>query len=255
MKLCVNSWSYREAIEDRQLDLPGLFDEASRAGITALEAAGAHFPTVNDVFLNELALCRRRTGTRLAVITLANDFAHPDAGERAQQVSDLMTWMDVAVRLGVKMLAVGTGNLSALVEAEQSRRWVRQNLARVARAAARRGRVLAVQDSGSAFATITEVLGLLEELKSPGLAPAGDLDKLTAEEWQQAAPCLALGQLKVTDQTALTPHLTDRLRSLGRDTLLSLLYRGGENPTGALTDAAGALRALGVTPRESPEQA
>ena len=139
MKLAAGSWCYRDSLETRRLDLAALFAELAGAGINCLEAAGAHFPNLSDAFIDELLLIQRSTGVELICLGLGNDFAWPDADERERQLSDMTSWMDVAGRLGVKLLHIRTGKPRPDVRRTVSQEWVRQCLRRVMSEAEARG--------------------------------------------------------------------------------------------------------------------
>lgn len=245
MKLAADSWCYRDSLEARRLDLVTLLAElaGTGAGINCLEAAGAHFPNLNDAFIDELLLRQCSVGVELVCLSLCNDFAWPDADERERQVADVTSWMDVAEKLKVKLLHVRTGKPRPDVRRTVSQEWVRQCLRRVLSEAEARGCTLAADDGSALFGDPAE---LIRGLDSPALKLSIDAERLglRASELEHVAH-VRLSFDKQDGPSDDVVRAVGRLVSDDRDGIITLEYSGKGNPGEALSGMRRRIEAAG----------
>ena len=165
LNLAVSMWSlHREAREGR-LDTAGFLAWAASEGFGAVELL--------DVFWadpqREIADARRRMddlGLRLAAYDATNDFAWPDAVQRAEQVSRVKRAIDTAVQLGGRVVRIFAGDVKQGVDWHQARGWVLESLRACVEYAGQAGVVLALENHGHLAGKAEQLLDLVHSVSS-----------------------------------------------------------------------------------------
>ena len=168
LRLAVSMWSlHREAREGR-VDTAGFLAWAASEGFGAVELL--------DVFwadpLREVAEVRRRMddlGLRLAAYDATNDFAWPDAAQRAEQVQRAKRAIDAAVQLGGRVVRIFAGDVKQGVDWQQARGWVLESLHACAEYAGQAGVLLALENHGHLAGKADQLLDWIHSVGSPHL--------------------------------------------------------------------------------------
>jgi len=145
MKITCSWRSFRDAFENRSLDLFSFLALAAELGFDGIEAGACVFPSVSQRFLKELRGTVRVSPVEIAAISLANDFARPEASEREEQCDDIIAWTFVCRDLGIPVLCTSTGELREGTAEREARARVYECYEKVLGAEERAGVTLAVR--------------------------------------------------------------------------------------------------------------
>lgn len=109
MKLACSSWSYREALEDRRIDLAGWLRLcAHELDADGVELADVHVPANDAGALREIKKLTTDLGLTIAGIAVTNDFRARE--RRAGEIENVQRWCDVAAYLGAPVVRVLAGS-------------------------------------------------------------------------------------------------------------------------------------------------
>jgi len=170
MKIGCSSYTFRREFAARQLDLLGFVELAGELGLDGIEPLTADFPSVSPRFIGELRERLRRHPVVLSALSPANDFAHPDPGERRRQCDDVIAWTRIARDLGVGILRTFTGYLRPEVDRSTAAEWVYACYEQVVPEAERTNVTLAVENHGSLMGSADELTRLVMHFGSSALA-------------------------------------------------------------------------------------
>lgn len=188
MKIGCSSWSYREPIQAKKMDLIGFVKEARKVGFRAVELLHSHFRETSHAYLDELSAVAQSQGLLISAVSPSNDFALPDSTERAREVAKVRSWIQIAADMKVRNLRVFTGDDKAGVSYEDQKRWVMESLrACVALAEASEVR-LVVENHSSVMRTAEELVALIEEIGSEAVRANPDPTNFSEKIWAGLDP-------------------------------------------------------------------
>ncbi len=265
MKVSLSSWSYREWFDAGKIDLDALVDEAGRLNADGLEIFPRHLDA--DDFGGHLARVAERTraaGLEIASLIAGNDFAAPDAADRAGQIETVKRRIAQAARAGVARMNIFTGDHrdGECPAAEVAR--VVDAFREVAPAAAAAGLVLCLENHSGVCRDADGLLGILQAVGSEKLRTNPDPSNFVAgftradeaarqaiySETAKVAPYAANAHLKIGDFKDDGEHayldvgrIVNILRDAGYDGHVVLeLYRADLDPSRTSAQGIALLR-------------
>src|SRR5947209_8754828 len=111
MRLSCCAYSYRQALQGKQMTLPEFLRTCREIGFDGVELTAYYFPTTERPFLNELKLLAHREGLAISGTAVGSDFAQPDADKRREHVTMTKHWIDHSVVLGAPTVRVFAGGV------------------------------------------------------------------------------------------------------------------------------------------------
>lgn len=142
-------WGYVHAWKAGKIDLPGFIHEAKRAGADGVELLDFFY---QDTERDRAAAMRalEETGLPVGVFSVAQNFAKPDAQDRAAELNKIKFGVDEAVRYGAKVVRVFAGDVAhdSPITLDDARQWIVDGLAEASLYAAEKGVKLALENHG-----------------------------------------------------------------------------------------------------------
>lgn len=169
MDICISSWSFHTAIENRlltTLDFPAFCrhefgvrriefhdpdffygPEGMPKGTGVLPADAAHLEQVNKA-------CKD-AGVSIVAIAAQNDFTNPDEEERREDIRRVEAWIDIAESVGAKIIRINSGIWFTLPGGEGVDR-LKRALQQLVSKAKEKGVVLAIENHPRKLNTVGE---------------------------------------------------------------------------------------------------
>lgn len=92
------------------------FAFAAAIGLNGADISVAHLVNLQPTYLDSLRQQAVDAGVQIAMIVTYSDFTHPDAAERARQVTEVHGYLDAAARLGISYVRLTAGQRHPGVE-------------------------------------------------------------------------------------------------------------------------------------------
>ncbi len=147
MKLGVSMYSYVRTVQAGQMDIPGFIREAKRIGAEGVELLDFFYKDVESD--RQAAMdALEETGLVCGVFSVAQNFAKPDADERAQQLQKILFGIEEAGKFGAKTVRVFAGDTAEDIDFNTALGWIIDGLAAAADAAKSAGVRLALENHG-----------------------------------------------------------------------------------------------------------
>lgn len=99
------------------------FHFAAELGLEGADISVAHLASLEPAYLDGLRQQATDTGVQIAMIVTYADFTHPDAAERARQVTETHAYIDAAARLGISYIRLTAGQRHPGVERTEGIGW------------------------------------------------------------------------------------------------------------------------------------
>lgn len=261
MKLSVSMWSVVHNVRTGQIDLPGFIDFVADQGAAGVELLDFFWRDESS----EIPQVKQRTkdaGLEIAVYSVGNDFFHPDAKERKQQLTEMKHAVNVANALEVNLMRVFSGNHKKGYDLEDGMDWIIEGLSESADYAQEHGVTLALENHGLMAGRSDQVRHIIDIVDSPALRANLDTGNFLlvgqnpTDAARNLADMVALVHLKdfarapkdqaehvyygldklaytgtvVGDGEVDLAAILDILRDAGYDGWLSLEYEGAPDP-------------------------
>ena len=115
-------------------------------GLDAVDFSIKFFPKRDAVTIKQTCASLERHNIIPCMLACYSDFTHPDAGQRAQELTDLKADIALAKALGAKFIRVTAGQNHPGTEREAGVRWVTDGFRRALDAAEKQGITLAYEN-------------------------------------------------------------------------------------------------------------
>lgn len=168
MKLSVSMWSVVQNVRSGEIDLPGFIEFVAEQGAAGVELLD-YFWTDESIEIDRVKAQTRDAGLEIAVYSVGNDFFHPDAAKRKQQLQEMKHAVDVANRLEVNLMRVFSGNHKKGYDLEDGMDWIIEGLSESADYAQACGVTLALENHGLMAGRSDQVRHIIDIVDSPAL--------------------------------------------------------------------------------------
>lgn len=113
-RLSLTSWSVHRSLTDGSLTLLELPARMQEAGIGTLEICHFHFPSTDESYINELrAAIDKANVEAFSILIDTGDISSADNDKREADIRTVEEWIDVASKLGTKVVRVVAGEAAA----------------------------------------------------------------------------------------------------------------------------------------------
>lgn len=237
MKASVSSWSYRALFDQGKMDLLRFVGEVKRLGGDGLEIFPHHLRRDDPGWhLKQIAVKARRLGLEVSSLIAGNNFALPQASERADQVERMKQWIVQAAKAGITRLNTFTGYHVSGQDPFLEVARVIDGYREVSPEAERHGVLLCIENHSSVCADADGILSIIRAVGSPNLRTNPDPTNFVADftvrserareaiyaEAAKLAPLAANAHLKIGDFSDDGEHAFVDVRRL-----LDILRQGG----------------------------
>lgn len=180
IKLSLNAFSFDAALKQNLRDpasglsLLDLLDYCAERDFEAIDPTGYYFPGYPDEPCDQfLADFKRKAfalGIAISGTGVKNNFADPDPERRAAEVRRVITWIEVAARMGAPVLRIFSGDVPPAPHTwAEAAGWVTECLRPCLEHARKHGVILGLQNHGDMLQTADECLELLGRFDTPWL--------------------------------------------------------------------------------------
>lgn len=245
VKLSVAAYSYRKHLPEGSkrgsMTLFDLFEMAAEWGLDAVEPTSYYFTSEDREYLHALKSKAFRLGLDISGTAIRNDFCHPDAQRRREEVAHVKRWVDHAVELGAPCIRVFGGNKHAEVSDGRAFERVVEGLKESCDYSGTRGVYLAIENHGYLTESAQDVLRIVEGVGHEWLGvnlDSGNFKRRPYDNMEQLAPHAVNVQLKTDvvqdDGNGRLPGDYGRifgiLKRAGYRGYVALEYEGEEDP-------------------------
>jgi L-ribulose-5-phosphate 3-epimerase len=161
------AYSYRQALQAKPMTYEDLVRIAVDTGTDGIDLTVYWLPAASAEYL--LPLRRLAYTNRVEIYSIGTRvrLAQPTTELRAQQLDELLTWLDVAQKLGATHVRVFGGTKPEGATLEEAIGWAAETLKRGAEMAGARGLILGVEDDGGITEFAKETIEIVKRADSP----------------------------------------------------------------------------------------
>lgn len=180
VKVALNAYSFSKLLnayvngkEGESMTIFDLIDFCSANNIPAVDLTGYFFvgyPEVpKDEYIYAIKKYAHMAGVSISGTGVRNNFANPNAAERAKDVQHVKDWIDVASKLGAPVIRVFAGPVPEGYENrwDEVAKWMIDCYKECAAYGAKRGVIVGVQNHGDMLKTADQVISIVKAVKSP----------------------------------------------------------------------------------------
>jgi sugar phosphate isomerase/epimerase len=198
MFAAMHSWSFRDRVKnDPNFTIFNCLDETAEMGFTGIEimagAAGRpaeHLGSDDPAHLEKVMAHARKRGVTVLSLATYNDFAFVANEEwRLANIAYIKRWLGIAGTMGVPNIRMLTGYYNDKAPRERLEQLTREGIIECLPYAEKTNVNMAIENHNSIFMQADEILGLIEELKSPRLTACIDPSNWGGKEfWETDSP-------------------------------------------------------------------
>ncbi|KAA6337068.1 D-tagatose 3-epimerase [termite gut metagenome] len=196
VKVSLNAYSFNNELsnyvnsEDRDcMTIFDLIDYCSIHNIPAVDLTGYYFvgyPNVpKDEYIYEIKRYAHVTGVEISGTGVRNNFANPNAKERAKDVQLIKDWIDVASKLGAPVIRVFAGAIPEGYEEKNRSQpvgWIIECCKECVAYGAKRGVIVGIQNHGDMLRNADETIEIVKAVNSPWFGVIVDTGNFMVED-------------------------------------------------------------------------
>lgn len=180
VKVALNAYSFSNPLlnyvngtEGDKLTLFDLIDFCAMHNIDALDPTGYFFlgyPKVpSDEYIYAIKRYAHLKGVDISGTGVRNNFANPNAADRAADVQLVKNWIDVAAKLGAPVIRVFAGDVPKGYENkwDEVASWIIEASKEVTAYGASKGVLVAIQNHGDMLKTADQTIKIVKAVDSP----------------------------------------------------------------------------------------
>lgn len=174
MKIALSMWSLHKYYNKGEMSVLDFINYASTLGIEGVELLDCFWRNTEDELPKALEVLSN-TGLEVGCYSVGNNFVQPDSLERNSQVQIVKTGVDMAVKLGAKVVRVFSGDLGAAdVPFDTAKKWIVESLKECADYAESNGVTLGLENHGLFAGKSSQVSSIISEVASDNLRSTFD---------------------------------------------------------------------------------
>lgn len=193
VKLSLNAYSFNKQLLDGTMTIDDMLEFCAATGLMAADITGYYFKGYPNVPADDVIFKVKRKafglGLEICGTGVRNDFTHPDAGKRRENVRLVKDWVDVSQKLGGQTLRIFSGTQKpAGYTRAQIFDWMIDDIRECVDYAKTRGVVIALQNHDDFLKTAEETIEVMEAVKSPWLGLMLDIGSFrTTDPYEEIA--------------------------------------------------------------------
>src|SRR5262245_26558954 len=161
------AYSYRQALQAKTMTYEDLIRIAVETGTDGIDMTVYWLPATTDDYLLPLRRLAYRNRVEIYSIGTRVRLAQPTADLRAEQLTELRKWLDVAQKVGATHVRVFGGAKPDGFTLDQAIGFAAETLKRGAEYAGARGLILGVEDDGGITDYAKETIEIVKRADSP----------------------------------------------------------------------------------------
>lgn len=203
-KFSVAAYSYRDLLtaSPPKLTLDDFIADCAKMQLEGTELTSYYFPPdVTPDYLRHIKNLTFRLGLDISGTSVGNDFCWPDGPKRQEQMALVKRWVDNAEILGAPVIRIFSG-VPKETSREEAHRLAIAGIEECCQYAGEHGTYLALENHGGLTTTASEMLQLVEAVKSPWFGVNLDTGNFHGADFyaelEQLAPYAVNVQIKVS---------------------------------------------------------
>jgi sugar phosphate isomerase/epimerase len=222
LKLSLNAFSFNSLLLDHLAGKPGLsllelLDFCAEQDFEAIDPTGYYFPgypeVPTDAYIADFKRRAFQLGLDISGTGIRNDFAQPDAGQRAADVQRAKAWVEAAAKLGAPVLRVFAGAIPKGYENnwDEPAGWIVDCLREVAEHGAKFGVLVGVQNHGDMLKNADQCLEIVKRVDSEWLGLIVDTgNMMVADPYADIARVVPIAVNWQVKESPRGPNSTER---------------------------------------------
>jgi sugar phosphate isomerase/epimerase len=231
LKLSLNAFSFNQLLQNHLqgkspgLSLLELLDFCAEQEFDAIDPTGYYFPgypeVPEDAFINQFKRRAFQLGLDISGTGIRNDFATPDADQRAADVRRAKAWIEVAAKLGAPVIRLFAGAVPAgyAERWDEAAAWMIDGLRECAAHGEKFGVMVGVQNHGDMLRNADQVIKVIDAVASDWFGAIVDTgNMMTADPYVDIArvvPYAVNWQVKESPRGPNSPERIDLARLVG----------------------------------------
>jgi sugar phosphate isomerase/epimerase len=253
LKLSCCAYSYRQFLSgpDKSMTLEDFIEMGAEMGLDAVELTAYYFPgEITAEYLNRLKHKAFLFGLDISGTAVGSRFCNLPGQDRERNVSQIKQWVDYSAALGAPCIRVFGGNVPKGASLEQAQKWAIECIEECCEYSGKRGVFLALENHGGITASPTELLPIVQGVKSDWFGVNLDTGNFrTADPYGDIAtmaPYAITAHVKteIGGRPADFKRIIQILQNAGYRGYIALEYEAKENPKTAVPRTVKALRKL-----------
>lgn len=211
-KLSLNAYSFNAVLSAKKTTLEEVMDFCVREGFDAIDLTGYYFPGYpeipTDAFIYHIKNRAHRSGLAISGTGIRNEFADPDPFKRANEVSFVKKWIEVAAKLGAPVIRIFSGKtLPAGYSREIVEDWIVTCIKSCVAHGQKYGVIVALQNHNDFVKTADQAISILQKVNSNWFGLVLDTGSFVTEE--------PYGEIEKTTSWAVNWQIKEKLNYQG----------------------------------------
>jgi sugar phosphate isomerase/epimerase len=243
LRTAICAYSFRDALKSKAMTYDDLVRLAVDLEVDGLDLTVYWFPGTSDDFLLPLRRLAYKNAVEIYSISIRTDMCRPTPELRAQEVSEIQRWVDVAAKLGAGHIRVFGGNVPKGSSEDQAAEWVTTILKRTADYSGKKGVILGLENHGGITEKAERIIQIVKQVSSPWVGINLDTGNFSSNSYAQIEACAPYAvnvQFKTETEEAgkKLPSDWNRVAGMlvksGYKGYLALEYEADEKPSTAV---------------------
>lgn len=196
LKVSLNAYSFNKPLSEGRMTLMDLLEFCADHDIDGVDLTGYYFPGYPEVppdeYLYELKRRAFRLGVDISGTGVRNDFTHPDAAKRADDIRRIQKWIVAAAKIGAPVIRIFSGN-TKYQEAEREAILDRMTgeMLQCVESGKKNGVIVAVQNHNDFLLNADQTIEIIKKVSSPWFGLILDIGSFRGPDpYEEIARCL-----------------------------------------------------------------
>ncbi len=196
LKVSLNAYSFNKPLSEGRMTLMDLLEFCADHDIDGVDLTGYYFPGYPEVppdgYLYELKRRAFRLGVDISGTGVRNDFTHPDAAKRADDIRRIQKWIVAAAKIGAPVIRIFSGN-TKYQEAEREAILDRMTgeMLQCVESGKKNGVIVAVQNHNDFLLNADQTIEIIKKVSSPWFGLILDIGSFRGRDpYEEIARCL-----------------------------------------------------------------
>jgi sugar phosphate isomerase/epimerase len=219
------AYSFRQKLTTGEMTMEDFIAKAVEMQVDAVDMTVYYLKSTDAAYLESLRYLAYKNAVALSGAACGSSLVQADAAKRADVLSDVKKWIDVADRLGASHLRIFAGKLPDGVAMQEATTWVVEGMKTSCDYAASKGIVLGIEDHFGVTQSADVCLEIMHRVDSPYARINLDITHFIPSQTQDP-----YAQIEACIPYATVSHIRDRFDDgtpIDMDRVWSMYARAG----------------------------
>ncbi|MBC7886307.1 MAG: sugar phosphate isomerase/epimerase [Ferruginibacter sp.] len=218
-KISLNAYSFNEPLRNGKTSLEALLTFCAEYNFDAIDLTAYYFPGYpqipGDKYIYDLKRKAHRMGLEISGTGIRNEFAEPGKAKRAEEVTFVKRWIEVAAKLGAPVIRIFSGKaLPPNYTWQEVADWITEDIQACAEYGKQHGVIVAVQNHNDFIKTADEAIRLIRNVNSDWFGLVLDTGSFVTME--------PYSEIQKTAEYAVNWQIKEKLSYNGKEELMDL---------------------------------